>query len=80
LFASEEQESSPFVAKHGDPFCYLAKYVTKQGGELWFGGTLSGVNFSEITKSGEPVGKMEIAKSCELPWQMFHMNYKGRKR
>jgi hypothetical protein len=68
------------MAKHKDPFTYLAKYVTKQGGELSFGGTLLGVNFSQIKKSNKPTGKREVVTSVKLPWQLFHMNYKRRKR
>ena len=68
------------MAKAKDPFSYLAKYITKQGGELHFGGTLSSVNFSQVKKSNKPTGKIEAVISAQLPWQLFHMNYKRRKR
>ena len=66
--------------KSHDPFSYLAKYVAKQGGDLWLGGTLAGVNFSQFVKSRKPIGKREIVQSPNMPWQIFHMNYKRRKR
>jgi hypothetical protein len=76
----EEQRSNHSEARKEDPFSYLAKYVTKQGGELSFGGTLLGVNFNHIEKSRKPIGKAEVVTSANLRWQLFHMNFKGRKR
>jgi hypothetical protein len=64
----------------GDPFIYLAKYVTKQGGDLHFGGTLAGVNFSEFIKSRKAYGRKEIVASANLGWQLFHMNNPRRKK
>jgi hypothetical protein len=68
------------MGKKGDPCGYVAKYVTKRGGDLHFGGTLSGVNFSESVKSRRPIGRKEIAVSANLDWRFFHMNHKRRKR
>jgi len=79
-FDLEEQGSNHSEAKKEDPFLYLAKYVTKQRGERWFGGTLSGVNFTSVEESLKPIGKTEVVTSANLRWQLFHMNFKGRKR
>jgi hypothetical protein len=67
------------MGKKDDPFAYVAKYVTKQGGDLHFGGTLQNVNFSEFRKSLRRHGT-EIVQSPNLNWRLFHLNNKGRKR
>jgi hypothetical protein len=66
--------------KKGDPFIYLAKYVTKQGGGLHFGGTHAGVKFSEFIKSRKAIGRKEIVVSANLDWQLFHLNDPRRKK
>jgi hypothetical protein len=66
--------------RKGDPFIYLAKYVTKQGGELHFGGTLAGVNFSEFVKSRNAYGRKEIVTSANMGRPFFHLNNPRRKK
>lgn len=66
--------------KLGDPCAYVAKYVTKQNGEIHFGGTLANVNFSEYCKSLRQIGREEIVRSPNLDWRFFHLNNKERKR
>lgn len=78
--ASDEPESSPYVPSSEDLFAYLAKYVAKEGGDLHFGGTLGGVNFSEFLKSQMPTEGKEIVESARVDWRLFHMNNKRRKR
>ena len=68
------------MAKQSDPFVYLSKYVTKRGGDLHFGGTLDGVNFSEHCKSLRRIGREEIVKSPDLNSAFFHMNNPRRKK
>jgi hypothetical protein len=62
------------MAKGQDPFTYLAKYVSKQGGDLHLGGTLEGVNFSEFLKSRQPYGRKTTAISANLPRGFFHVS------
>ena len=66
--------------KKGDLFMYVAKYMTKQGGDLHFGGTLAGVNFSEFIKSRKAYGRKEIVLSANLDWRLFHLNNPRRKK
>ena len=73
-------ESSLSMGKRDDPFTYVAKYVSKQGGDLHLGGTLGDVNFSEFRKSFQRNGGRDVALSANVQWQLFHMNYKRRKR
>jgi hypothetical protein len=68
------------MSKKDDPCSYVAKYVTKRGGDLHFGGTLWGVNFSDFAKSRRPIGRKDIVVSANLDRRLFHMNHKGRKR
>jgi len=68
------------MAKSGDPFTYVAKYVAKQGGDLHFGGTLQGVNFSEFRKTLRQLGRKEVVRSVNLDWRFFHMNNPRRKK
>jgi len=68
------------MAKQSDPFVYLSKYVTKRGGDLHFGGTLQGVNFSEYFKSLRRIGRKEIVKSPDLDSLFFHMTNPRRKK
>jgi hypothetical protein len=72
--------SSPFMANKGDPFSYVAKYVTKQGGDLHFGGTLQNVNFSEFTKSRNAYGRKQVVRSANVDSRLFHMNNPRRKK
>jgi hypothetical protein len=76
----DEAESSPYMALRRDPCEYLAKYVTKQGGDIHFGGTFSGVNFSEFRKSHNAYGRLEIVRSSNLSRHFFHMNNPRRKK
>jgi hypothetical protein len=80
LSSSEETELSPFMSKKDDPFAYVAKYVTKQGGDLHFGGTLQTVNFSEFRKSLRAYGRKLIVHSANLDWRFFHLNDPRRKK
>jgi len=73
-------ELSLSMSRNKDPYAYVAKYVTKQEGDLHFGGTLANVNFSEYCKSLRPVGRKEIVPSPDMDWRFFHMNYTERKR
>ena len=66
--------------KKDDPYGYVAKYVTKQGGDLHFGGTLAGVNFSDFRKTVRNIGRTEIVRSANLRRMYFHLNYPRRKR
>jgi hypothetical protein len=75
-----ERESSLYVSNSEDLFAYLAKYVAKEGGDLHFGGSLGGVNFSEFLKSQMPTEGKEIVESARVDWRLFHMNNKRRKR
>ncbi len=68
------------MSKKGDPYRYLAKYVCKEGGDLHFGGTLEGVNFSEFIKSRKAYGRKEVVVSANLDWRLFHLNNPRRKR
>ncbi len=68
------------MGKTGDPCSYVAKYVTKRGGDLHFGGTLRNVNFSEFRKSLSQVGRKEIVPSADLDWQFYHLNDPRRKK
>jgi hypothetical protein len=80
LSGSDEAESSRYMASRRDPCEYLAKYVTKQGGDIHFGGTFNGVNFSEFRKSRNAYGRREIVHSPNLPRHFFHMNNPRRKK
>jgi hypothetical protein len=66
--------------KKSDPFGYVAKYVSKQGGDFHFGGSLGGVNFSEFVKSRNAYGRKDIVRSANLNWELFHLNNPRRKR
>lgn len=66
--------------KNGDPFSYVAKYVTKQSGDFHFGGSLGGVNFSEFVKSRNAYGRRDIVRSANLNWELFHLNNPRRKK
>jgi hypothetical protein len=79
LGASAEAESSRSM-RSKDAFTYVAKYVSKQGGDLHFGGTLSTVNFSEFRKSRRPYGRKQIVASPNLDWKFFHLNNPRRKK
>lgn len=68
------------MVKRNDPFYYVAKYVAKRGGDLHFGGTLEGVNFSDHIKSRKAYGRKEIAVSVNLDWRLFHLNNPRRKK
>jgi len=68
------------MSKNGDPFGYLAKYVTKRGGDLHFGGTLQNVNFSVFRKSIRRVGRKTTVQSADLGWRFFHLNDPRRKK
>jgi hypothetical protein len=68
------------MSKNGDPCGYIAKYVTKQRGDLHFGGTLRTVNFSEFRKSLSRLGRKQIVTSANLDWRFFHLNYPRRKK
>ena len=76
----DEAELSRSMSKRGDPFTYVAKYIAKQGGELHFGGTLEGVNFSEFIKSRNPYGRKEIVTSASMGRTFFHLNNPRRKK
>jgi len=75
-----EAGSSQYMAEKRDPFAYVAKYITKQKGDLHFGGTLQDVNFSEFLKSLKAYGRKEIVKSPDLDSRFFHMNNPRRKK
>jgi hypothetical protein len=68
------------MSKNNDPFTYVAKYVTKQGGDLHFGGTLHDVNFSEFRKSISAFGRKLVVHSANLNWRFFHLNDPRRKK
>lgn len=68
------------MIKKQDPFSYVAKYVTKENGDLHFGGTLSGVNFSKSVKSRKRCGRKEVVVSANLSSRLFHMGDPRRKR
>jgi hypothetical protein len=76
----DEAESSRYMASRRDPCEYLAKYVSKQGGDIHFGGTFHGVNFSEFRKSRNAYGRREIVRSSNLSRHFFHMNNPRRKK
>jgi hypothetical protein len=61
------------MSKRFDPVRYVAKYAAKQGGGLHFGGTIGGVNFSNVTTSLRPYGRATIAISANLNSVFFHM-------
>ena len=65
--------------KNNDPFGYVAKYVTKQGGDLHFGGTLQSVNFSDYRKSHRQRGYTQVV-SANLSRPFFHLNFPRRKK
>jgi hypothetical protein len=66
--------------KKDDPFGYVAKYVSKRGGDLHFGGTLANVNFSDFRKSLKRHGGEDIVRSVNLDWRFFHLNDPRRKK
>jgi len=68
------------MSKKQNAFDYVAKYVTKQGGGLHFGGTLQNVNFSEFRKSRQKLGRTEIVASANLSGAFFHLNFPRRKK
>lgn len=68
------------MSKENDPFSYVAKYVTKRGGDLHFGGTLENVNFSVFRKSCRKYSGKEIVQSAHLNWPFFHLNDPRRKK
>jgi hypothetical protein len=68
------------MCKKDGPFGYLAKYVTKKGGDLHFGGTLKNVNFSDFRKSIRRHGRKDIVHSANLGWRFFHLNDPRRKK
>ena len=68
------------MSKKGDPFGYVAKYVTKRGGDLHFGGTLENVNFSEFLKTRRGYGRKDVVQSAHLGWRFFHLNDPRRKK
>lgn len=68
------------MSKKNDPFGYLAKYVTKKGGDLHFGGMLKNVNFSDFRKSLPRHGGKDIVRSANLDWRYFHLNHPRRKK
>jgi hypothetical protein len=68
------------MSKSADPFSYLAKYVTKHGGDLHFGGTLQKVNFSFFSKSIRRLGRRNVVYSADLGWRFFHLNDPRRKK
>jgi hypothetical protein len=68
------------MGKKEDPCRYVAKYVTKHGGDLHFGGTLGTVNFSEFRKSLSQLGRKQIVHSANLNWRFFHLNNPRRKK
>lgn len=61
------------MSRRIDPVRYVAKYANKQGGGLHFGGTIGGVNFSNIIKSLRPYGRKTVAYSANLKHGFFHM-------
>ena len=68
------------MGKKDDPFGYVAKYVTKKGGDLHFGGTLGNVNFSVFRKSLRQHGGRDVVQSARLGWQFFHLSNPRRKK
>jgi|GEM_PF-3903586 len=68
------------MSRRNDPFGYVAKYVSKQGGDLHYGGTLENVNFSEFRKSRHKVGHKDIVRSANLSKRFFHLTYPRRKK
>jgi hypothetical protein len=68
------------MGKKDNPFAYVAKYVTKQGGDLHFSGTLQNVNFSEFRKSHRRCGRKLVVRSADLNWKLFHSNDPRRKK
>jgi hypothetical protein len=68
------------MRKKDDLCVYVAKYVTKQGGDLHFGGTLQDVNFSEFLKSRSHCGRKLVVQSADLNWEHFHLNDPRRKK
>lgn len=68
------------MGKKDDPCSYVAKYVTKKGGDLHFGGTLQNVNFSDFRKSLRPYGRRDVVQSAYLDWRFFHLNDPRRKK
>jgi len=68
------------MSKKKDARDYCAKYVCKKGGDLHFGGTFNGVNFSKPTNSIQPFGKKDTTVSANLDWRLFHMSDPRRKR
>jgi hypothetical protein len=68
------------MSKKDDPYGYLAKYVTKQGADLHFGGTLANVNFSDFRRSLPSLGRTEIVRSANVSREYFHLNYPRRKK
>lgn len=67
------------MSKKGDPYLYVAKYVSKQGGDLHFGGTLGNVNFSEFRKSLAKRGT-DVVRSASMSRVHFHLNNPRRKK
>jgi len=68
------------MSRKDDPFGYVAKYVTKNGGDLHFGGTLQNVNFSDFRKSLRRLSRKDIVQSANLGWRFFHLNDPRRKK
>jgi hypothetical protein len=68
------------MSRNLNPARYVAKYASKQGGGLHFGGTIGVVNFSEVVASRLPYGRKVVAESVQVQYGFFHMRDKRIRR